>query len=80
MLDYNKLTEKAQESVIQAQNLVEEYSNNLMENEHLLLALLEIWKLFILVHTQTEPQIKTQITLTIYLLASIFLTTFVTIT
>lgn len=41
MLDFNKLTEKAQEAVVQAQKLVEEYANNLMDSEHLLLALLE---------------------------------------
>ncbi|MGV3526960.1 MAG: ATP-dependent chaperone ClpB [Candidatus Sericytochromatia bacterium] len=41
MLDINKLTEKAQEAVFQAQKTVEEYGNNTIDNEHLLLALLE---------------------------------------
>ncbi len=41
MLDINKLTEKAQEATYDAQKYVEEYNNNVIDNEHLLLALLE---------------------------------------
>ncbi|MBF2052825.1 MAG: ATP-dependent chaperone ClpB [Candidatus Sericytochromatia bacterium] len=41
MLDFNKLTEKAQEAVIQAQTIVDQHNNNMIDNEHLLLALLQ---------------------------------------
>ena len=40
MLDMNKLTEKAQEALYEAQRIVEEYHNNAIDSEHLLLALL----------------------------------------
>ena len=39
-MDLNKLTEKAQEAIAQAQNLAMEYSHGQIEGEHLLLALL----------------------------------------
>lgn len=41
MLDINKLTEKAQTALAAAQQYVEEYTHNYIDNEHLLLALLE---------------------------------------
>lgn len=40
MLDFNKMTEKAQAALVQAQQIVEDYSHNYIDNEHLLLALL----------------------------------------
>jgi ATP-dependent Clp protease ATP-binding subunit ClpB len=41
MLDFNKLTEKAQAALADAQQYVEDYTHNYIDNEHLLLALLE---------------------------------------
>ena len=41
MLDMNKLTEKAQEALYDAQRLVEEHGNQAIDNEHLLLALMQ---------------------------------------
>jgi ATP-dependent Clp protease ATP-binding subunit ClpB len=41
MLDINKLTEKTQEALMAAQQHVEAYQNNYIDNEHMLLALLE---------------------------------------
>ncbi|MGE3724957.1 MAG: ATP-dependent chaperone ClpB [Candidatus Sericytochromatia bacterium] len=40
-MDINKLTEKAQTALAEAQQYVEEYTHNYIDNEHLLLALLE---------------------------------------
>jgi ATP-dependent Clp protease ATP-binding subunit ClpB len=40
-MNSNKLTEKAQEAILTAQNLAEQASNPAVENEHLLLALLQ---------------------------------------
>lgn len=41
MLDMNKFTEKAQEAIYQAQEYVNDYNHNYIDNEHLLLALLD---------------------------------------
>lgn len=40
-MDINKFTEKAQAASYEAQNIVAEYGNNNIDNEHLLLALIE---------------------------------------
>ncbi|PIQ26103.1 ATP-dependent chaperone ClpB [bacterium (Candidatus Blackallbacteria) CG17_big_fil_post_rev_8_21_14_2_50_48_46] len=40
-MDFNKMTEKAQAALAQAQQMVEEYNHNYIDNEHLLLALIE---------------------------------------
>lgn len=40
-MDINKFTEKAQAAAYEAQQIVEEYGNNNIDNEHLLLALIE---------------------------------------
>ncbi len=40
-MDINKFTEKAQAASYEAQNIVAEYNNNTIDNEHLLLALIE---------------------------------------
>ena len=40
-MNLNKFTEKAQEAVLQAQSLAEEYSHSEVQPRHLLLALLQ---------------------------------------
>lgn len=41
MIDLNRLTNQAQESFVEAQNILRRYEQNQMDNEHYLLALLE---------------------------------------
>ena len=41
MLDFNKLTDKAQAAVAATQQLFEQYNHNALDNEHLLLVLIE---------------------------------------
>src|SRR5437868_704656 len=40
-MNLNKFTEKAQEAVFEAKSIAENYNNQSMDNEHLLLSLLE---------------------------------------